>query len=395
MRAPDIDNISAFRDQISAFIADNFDAELRLAMQRSQNGYIAKQLHIRWQKRLYEQGWIAPNWPKEYGGPGWNPLQRYIFQVEMNKAGTPAVIPFGIRMVGPIIMKFGSDEQKRKYLPEILRSDAWWCQGFSEYGAGSDLASLQMTAEITENDFVCNGRKVWTTLAHFADMMFCLVRTAKSRAPFAGISFILVDMTTPGITIRPIQTIDGAPIGQHEVNEVIFDNVHVPRANLVGELNKGWACTRYLLDFERSGIHAGHLRRALAHLKHSISTNDVLIDQIPTLQRRLLEAEIQVTAYEAFEQSIMQRAVTGANSGLSSSVTKIMSSELLQFIGDITLDVYGLQAHRLYGRALDSSDDFTNHPQVISRYLNQRKLSIHAGTNEIQRNIIAKLILGL
>ncbi|MFZ4603879.1 MAG: acyl-CoA dehydrogenase family protein, partial [Caulobacterales bacterium] len=241
----------AFRDEVRAWIKSAYDPQLKAQMAQSKNGYLDKAGQIAWQKKLYERGWVAPDWPAEHGGPGWTQAQRYVFNMEVSAAGCPLVSPMGLKMVAPVIMKFGSDAQKAKFLPPILRSDVWWCQGYSEPGSGSDLASLQMKAVRDGDDYVLNGSKIWTTHAQWADWIFCLVRTSVEKNRQDGISFILVEMKTPGITIQALPTLDGPMEGQQEVNQVFFDNVRVPAENRIGEEGKGWTYAKYLLEFER------------------------------------------------------------------------------------------------------------------------------------------------
>ena len=265
---------------------------------------------MEWQKRLYEKGWVAPNWPEKYGGPGLSPSERYILNMELSAAGTPTVSPMGISMVAPVLMEFGSDEQKEKYLPPILRSDVWWCQGYSEPGAGSDLASLQMSAVRDGDDYVLNGSKIWTTHAQWADMIFCLVRTSKEGKPQEGISFIVFPMTLPGITVSALPTLDGPLEGQQEINQVFFENVRVPVAEaLVGEENKGWTYAKYLLQFERGNAYAPGLRnmlrkaRKIASLEQS--EGEALIRD-RDFSRKLANMEIKIDSLDATEQRIFR-----------------------------------------------------------------------------------------
>ena len=252
----------AFRDEVRTFIEENYPAEIRTKME---NGIkLAREDFVRWQKILYEKGWIAPNWPEKYGGTGWTPMQRHIFDEELGRAQTPMLVPFGLAMVGPVIYTFASEEQKAHYLPRILASEDWWCQGYSEPGAGSDLASLKTRAVRDGDDYIVNGQKTWTTYAQYADWIFCLVRTSTEGKSQEGISFLLIDMKTPGITVKPIRTFDGSA----EINEVFFDDVRVPVANRVGEENKGWTYAKFLLGHERTGIAAvGRSKKQLAKLK--------------------------------------------------------------------------------------------------------------------------------
>ena len=252
-----------FREDVRAFIGERFDADLRHKMACSKNGYLDKAGQVKWQKALNDKGWVAVNWPKEFGGPGFTANQKYIFDVEMSAAGTPVVSPMGVKMVAPVIMAFGNDAQKKKYLPPILSSDIWWCQGYSEPGSGSDLASLNMRAEDKGDHYLCNGSKIWTTHAQWADWIFCLVRTTPGLKPQEGISFVLIDMKTPGISIRPIVTLDGPPDNEQEINQVFFDNVKVPKENLIGKQDHGWTYAKYLLEFERGNAYSPGLRRAL------------------------------------------------------------------------------------------------------------------------------------
>ncbi len=253
----------AFRDEVRAFIAEAYDEDLRAKSAQSKNGYLDKEGMLKWQRALYRKGWAAPNWPEEYGGPGWTPTQKYIFDLEMSAAGTPTMSPMGLKMVGPVIMAFGNEAQKKQHLPPILASEIWWCQGYSEPGSGSDLASLQMKCEDKGDHFLLNGSKIWTTHAQWADWMFNLVRTDTKVKPQQGISFILVDMKTPGIQVEPLITLDVPVAGQQEINQVFYSDVKVPKENLIGELNKGWDYAKYLLSFERGNAYGPGLKRAI------------------------------------------------------------------------------------------------------------------------------------
>ena len=392
---------TAFRDDVRAFIADAFDAEMRAAMARTRTGYIAKHLHIRWQQRLAAKGWLAPNWPVEYGGPGWTPTQRYIYEQEMAAAGAPIVVPFGPRMLAPVIMKFGTPAQKEKYLPDILNSRVWWCQGYSEPGAGSDLASLQMKAEDKGDHFLCNGSKIWTSEAQHADMIFCLVRTAQGKKPQEGISFLLIDMKTPGVTVAPIVTIDEPGAHMQEVNQVFFDDVKVPKENLVGEFNQGWTCAKYLLEFERGNAYSGHLKRALGHVRR-IAAAEVAhgrpLREDPDFAQRLAQAEIEIMAQEMTELRVLGQFKSGQNVGAFSSLLKTRGTELQQLVTELAADAIGYYALSFQpllegGNEPDIGPDYASGP--AQRYLNARKVSIYAGSNEIQRNIMSKLMLGL
>src|SRR5581483_6061381 len=252
-----------FRDEVRAFVRDRLPQDI--ARKVLEHRRLNKDDHVRWQRILYQRGWMAPNWPVEYGGAAWNAVQQHIFDEECAEAGAPRVIPFGVNMVGPVIIAFGSAEQKQRYLPRILSSEDWWCQGYSEPGAGSDLASLKTRAERQGDRYIVNGQKTWTTLAQYADMIFCLVRTSSGGKKQEGISFLLIDMHSPGVTVRPIITLEG----EHEVNEVWFENVEVPIENLVGEEGRGWTYAKFLLSHERTGIAGiGTSKRELRKLRH-------------------------------------------------------------------------------------------------------------------------------
>jgi alkylation response protein AidB-like acyl-CoA dehydrogenase len=394
----------AFRDEVRQWLADNWPQEMRDRIARSPNGYLTKEDHVWWQKKLHEKGWIAPNWPKEHGGAGWSAARKYLFQVEMAAASTPTIMPFGLTMVAPVIMKFGTPEQKQRYLPDILASNVWWCQGYSEPGAGSDLAGLQMKAEDKGDHFLCNGTKIWTTLAQHADMIFCLVRTKQTPKPQDGISFLLIDMKSPGVTVRPLVTLDQAPDGAQEVNMVIFEDVKVPKENLVGELNKGWTCAKYLLEFERGNAYSSNLKKALGKLRR-IATGEPggeggTLAHDPGFRAKLDDVEIQITALEFTELRILSSLSAGQNMGPESSLLKTRGTELQQAIQELMVEAVGT-----YAQPFDNPGPWKgNNAEPIGpayaavtapAYFNGRKTTIYAGSNEIQRNIMAKLVLGL
>ncbi|SLN34595.1 acyl-CoA dehydrogenase family protein [Oceanibacterium hippocampi] len=391
----------AFRDEVRAFIDEAFDDDLRAKVAASRNGYLSKDDHVRWQKKLHERGWAAPNWPVEHGGCGWSASQKYIFETEMAAANTPNVIPFGLKMVAPVIMAFGSEAQKKRFLPDILATNVWWCQGYSEPGSGSDLASLQMKAEDKGDHYLCNGSKIWTSYAQVADWIFCLVRTEKTAKPQEGISFILIDMKSPGIKVDPIYTIDMPRAGMQEVNQVFFDDVKVPKENLIGEVNKGWTYAKYLLEFERGNAYSGRLKRALNSVRKIAAAEEGdgrrVIDDM-SFRMKLAETEIAVQALEMTELRILSRLSSGQRMGPESSLMKCRGSELQQDVSSLALEASGLHAN-----AFDPGDPASNEPPIGPDYaakaapsfFNLRKVSIYAGSNEIQRNIMAKLILGL
>lgn len=397
-----------FRAEVRAFIDRTFDAALQHQISQSKNGYLDKAGHVKWQKALYRQGWAAPNWPKDFGGPGWTSVQKYIFEFETAAAGTPPVNPVGVRRVAPVLMAFGSEEQKKQYLPPILASDAWWCQGFTETAAGSDLAALTTRADIKGKNFVLNGTKAWVTHAQWADWMFCLVRTnANAAKPQEGLSFLLVDMTTPGITIEPVPTLDSPAPGDHEVNQVFFDDVKVPLENLIGERNKGWTYAKYLLEFERGAARSPALRRQLAKLRsiarfELTGANYHLLHDID-FSEKLADVDIRAAAMEVTEQRLFAALSTGQRPGPESSLVKCLGSELEQSVAELLLEAVGHYAQpfmrdtwaELKGQSADARVGPNYAAAVAPAYFNTRKASIIDGTNEIQRSIVAKLVLGL
>ncbi|GAA0846281.1 acyl-CoA dehydrogenase family protein [Marinobacter szutsaonensis] len=388
----------AFRSEVRAFLEQNLPADIAEKVRLGRR--LSKEDHQRWQKILNKQGWYAVNWPVEYGGTGWSVVQKHIFDEECAAAGAPRLVAFGVNMVAPVIIKFGTQAQKDYYLPRILRSEDWWCQGYSEPGAGSDLASLKTRAERDGDHYVVNGQKTWTTLGQHANRIFCLVRTDPSAKKQEGISFLLIDMDTPGITVRPIITLDG----EHEVNEVFFDNVRVPVENLVGEENKGWTCAKYLLTHERTGqAGIGLSKAALAHLKDIAGAETVagrpLIDD-PLFRARIAEVEMRLMAVEMSTLRILAATRDGGVPGAESSLLKIQGSEIRQAISGLMRKALGPNALPFLEPELEP--EFDGEPlyrdysaSPASQYFNLRKLSIYGGSNEIQKNIIAKQVLEL
>ena len=385
-----------FRDEVRAFIAEAYDDEMRARMANSKNGSIDKESQVRWLKRLGERGWSAPDWPVEYGGTGWSLTQKYIFDMEMALAGAPATANMGIRMCAPVVMAFGTPEQKAQHLPKILKHEVWWCQGYSEPGSGSDLASLALKAERDGDDYVLNGSKTWTTLGQWAEWMFCLVRTSQEEIRQKGISFLLLDMKSPGITIRPIPTLDGPMPGEQEVNEVFFDNVRVP-------------VSKYLLQFERGNAYAPGLSNQLAKLKKIARTERsdlggaVIAD--PDFRRKLSEVEIKVEALNATELRVFAGRANGEAMGAVSSMLKLEGSQMQQAITELALEAVGVYGQPFVAdtwahlRPGGANTDFRPGPEYAAtaapHYFNYRKTSIYAGSNEIQHNIMAKMVLGL
>ena len=388
----------AFQEEVRSFIAENYPAELRGKQDEGEE--LSKEDFLLWHRVLHAKGWVAPSWPKEYGGPGWNATQRYIFSEELARADTIPILPFGINMVGPVIYTFGTPEQKARFLPRILSGEDWWCQGYSEPGAGSDLASLRTRAERDGDHYIVNGQKTWTTLAQHADWGFFLVRTDPAAKPQEGISFLLIDMRSPGITVRPIITLDGG----HEVNEVWLENVRVPVENRVYEENKGWTCAKFLLAHERTGI-AGVARskRGLERLKGIARSEpdghgQPLIHN-PFFRRRIAEVEVDLAALEFTELRTLAGEAAGRGPGPESSLLKIKGTEIQQRLTELVLEAAGHYAAPYFRTFPEGHNEYPIGPAFAHRaapmYFNMRKTSIYGGSNEIQRNIIAKLVLGI
>ncbi|MBL8552290.1 MAG: acyl-CoA dehydrogenase family protein [Hyphomonadaceae bacterium] len=388
----------AFRDQVRAFIRDNLPDHLRGWRASDEK---AKEDFLVWHRILHKQGWIAPAWPVEYGGTGWTPTQRYIFAEECARAETPFLVPFGLSMVGPVIYTFGTPAQKERFLPRILSGEDFWCQGYSEPGAGSDLAGLSTRAELKGDHYIVNGQKTWTTLAHHADWGFFLVRTDPAAKKQEGISFLLIDMKTPGVTVRPIIMLDGG----HEVNDVFLEDVKVPVANRIGEENKGWTYAKFLLLHERSGIaNVARSKNAVRRLKEiaraeSADDGGALIDT-PDFRRKMADLEIDLAALEYTELRVLANEQAGRGPGVESSLLKIKGTEIQQRLTELTLEAVGNYASPDFrsfpetgGNEFPIGPDYAN--PAAPMYFNMRKTSIFGGSNEIQRNIIAKMVLGL
>ena len=394
-------NLEVFRQETKDWLEINCPPEMRKPGDVSWGGRKAKFSHPDqeiWLQRMGEKGWTCPTWPKEYGGAGLTPTQIYILQTELAGANTPILIPFGVNMCGPVIYTFGTEEQKKKYLPGILNSDTWWCQGYSEPGSGSDLASLQTKAELKGDNYLVNGTKTWTTLAQHADWVFCLVRTETTDIKQEGISFLLIDMKSKGIEVKPIITIDGA----HEVNMIYFDDVEVPANNLIGEEGEGWNIAKFLLMHERTGIAGiAALKRELKRLKEISS--DLIVGEASLLddanfRNKIEAAEIELTATEFTELRTLSQISSGGAPGPESSILKIKGTELQQSISELFIEMLGYYAHPFLTEAELGSNasigpDYAG--SAMPHYLNFRKVSIYGGSNEIQRNVISKAILGL
>lgn len=394
-----------FRDEVRAWIKDAYDPELKALMSQSKNGYLDKAGQVKWQKKLHAKGWAAPGWPVQYGGPDWTPTQRYIFQSELAAAGCPPVSPMGIAMVAYVIMEFGSEAQKQRFLPATLATDMCWCQGYSEPGAGSDLASLQMSAVRDGDHYLLNGSKIWTTHAQWADWMFLLVRTSRDGKAQTGISFLLADMRTPGITIRPLPSLDGPIDGEQEVNQVFFENVRVPVENRIGEEGQGWTYAKYLLQFERGIAYASQLKYLLAKLRRIAAQQPgedggQLIDDVG-FRRRYAELAVKIDALDAAEMRFFSGVASGTAIGAMSSLFKLVGTELQQLASELAVDALGPQAlpfvqdsyAEIRGRSAPARPVADNVAAITPLYFNYRKTSIYAGTNEVQRNILARHVL--
>ncbi len=381
----------AFRDEVRGFFEKAFTPEVLKRLRSSDY----KEAIEDWQKKLYEQGWIAPNWPAEHGGTGWTATQKYIYETERSLAGIPSVVPFGLVMVANVIIAYGTDEQKSYFLPRILRSEDWWCQGYSEPGSGSDLASLKTKAERDGDDFIINGAKIWTTYAQYADWIFCLVRTDNSGKKQEGITFILVDMKTEGIKVNPIISIDN----HHSLNEVEFNNVRVPAKNVVGEVGKGWTVAKALLAHERTGIAGvADVKRAVRVIKEVAAKEENggqrLLDD-PGFQQRLADIEVELMALEFTELRTLATQAAGGFPGPESSLLKIKGTELQQATQELLMEIaayyQGVLPTDLDSNAL--GHEFAT--DARRSYMYGRAATIYGGSNEVQKNIIAKYVLGL
>ena len=378
-----------FRDEIRSWIENDYPSHIKEKQDKGE--ILTKEEVIEFHKALAARGWLGYNWPSEYGGTGWTSTQIYIFQKEFGLAGCPNILPFGVGMVGPVIYTFGNEEQKKRFLPDILNFDTWWCQGYSEPGSGSDLASLKTKAVREGDNYIVNGSKTWTTLAQHADWVFNLVRTETTEKRQEGISFLLIDMNTPGVEVEPIITIDGA----HEVNSIFFTDVKVPVENLIGEEGKGWTYAKFLLAHERFGIAVvGASIRQLNKLKQLVSELDS-----PDLERKVKELEINLSALEMLELRLLSDLENGSHPGAESSILKIRGTEIQQRLTELFVEAsgeYALIYPGPHGHLDSSKPSGPNHAaKSLSKFLNFRKTTIYGGSNEIQKNIISKMILGL
>jgi alkylation response protein AidB-like acyl-CoA dehydrogenase len=388
----------AFRAEVQAFLKDKLPARIANKVKAGQR--LTKADQDEWHAILNERGWLANHWPKEYGGPGWGAVEKFIFDTECALAGGPRIVPFGVNMLGPVLIKFGNEAQKKYWLPRILSGEDWWCQGYSEPGAGSDLASVKTTAVRQGDHYIVNGQKTWTTQGQHANMIFCLVRTDREAKAQSGISFLLVDMQSPGVELRPIRTLDG----DKEVNEVFFTDVKVPVENLVGEENKGWTYAKYLLTYERTGIAGvGFCIAALAKLKviaAKVMKNGKPLDQDPLFAARMAQVEIDLENMKTTNLRVIAAVAGGGVPGAESSMLKIRGTEIRQEILSLIRRAVGPYAlpfieEAQYEGCADEPVGPKEAATAAANYFNYRKLSIFGGSNEIQKNIISKMILGL
>jgi alkylation response protein AidB-like acyl-CoA dehydrogenase len=388
----------AFRKEVRAFMQSAVAPELadKVALCKP----LTKDDMLGWHNTLNAKGWLGANWPKQYSGTGWGVVEQFIFEDEMARADAPRLVPFGLKMLAPLLMKFGSAEQCEYWLPRILDGSDWWCQGYSEPGSGSDLASLKMSAIRDGNDYIVNGQKTWTTLAQHANMIFNLVRTSNEGKPQQGISFLMVDMTSPGIEVRPIRTLDGGA----EINEVWFTDVRVPAQNLVGEENQGWTYAKYLLSHERNNIATVGISKKKLERLQTIAATEVRrgkpLAQDPLFAARLAQVEIKLANMETTNLRVLSEAEKGGDPGAESSMLKILGSEICQELDDLKRRAAGRYATVHRPEALE--DGFNGHPvgpdftnTAASTYFNDRKVTIYGGSNEIQKNIISKMLVGL
>ena len=377
----------AFADEIRDFTRKNLSPATR---EKTFSGkHYDRDDHMVWQQALGRQGWLAYTWPKKFGGPGWDVTRRFLFENVLAEEGAPRIMPFGPKMVGPVIYTFGNDEQKERFLPGIRSSTVAWCQGYSEPGAGSDLASLRTKAELQGDHYIVNGQKTWTSYAHWGDWIFCLVRTSTEGKPQEGISFLLIDMKTPGVTVRPIIMLDGA----HAVNDVFLDNVKVPVANRIGKENEGWTCAKFLLANERLGIAEVPASKRGVGMLRAISDD-------PSMAEKIADVDLQVQALEMSELRALSAMALGGAPGPEVSTLKVRGSEIQQRIAELAMEAVGeyaapYQPGMLFQDTNETPVGPDHAPPAAPRYFNMRKTSIYGGSTEVQKNIVSKMVLGL
>lgn len=387
-----------FVREVRAFIGENLPRDIADKVRRDQR--LSKEEHMWWQQILGRKGWHVYTWPEAHGGPGWSVVQRYLFEVTSAEMDCPNIQPFGPRMAGPVIYTFGTPQQKDRFLPGIRRSTVWWCQGYSEPQSGSDLASLSTRAEDRGTHYVVNGQKIWTSYAHHADWMFCLVRTSKEDRPQKGISFLLIDMKSPGVTVQPIRMLDGT----HSFNAVFLDHVEVPKENRIGEEGLGWTYAKFLLEHERVHNAAiGIAKAALNRLKQIAQAESFLgrpLAADKVFRAKLIAVQAQLMSLELAALRTLSQLASGAAPGPASSLLKIRGTEIAQQISQLATEAVGYHAlpyqpGAIYGSSSEESIGAEHAAAAASNYLWRRGMSIYGGTNEIQRNIVAKQMLDL
>jgi alkylation response protein AidB-like acyl-CoA dehydrogenase len=400
---------AAFRDEVRSFLDEKLNDRLRAAGRLSTSVYADREIMREWHKILYEKGWVAPSWPVEYGGCDWSVTQHYIYSTEMALASAPGLSPMGLGMCGPVLIGYGTPEQKAFYLPRILSGEDFWCQGYSEPGSGSDLASLQMRAEDDGDHYICNGQKIWTTHGQYANRIFCLVRTSREEIPQKGITFLLIDMDTPGVSVDPLIMMSG----EHVQNQIFFRDVRVPKANVVGQVGQGWTVAKYLLEFERGGhAYAPGLAVRLEKIRRIATAEQAdgqrLIDD-PAFAARIASASVEIQALEFLEHRIISALSHGGTAGAQASIMKTRGTEISQHLTELAIEAVGAYGAPFQPHATMPGGPVPGWPKpayndhvgpdhalpVMSKYLNDRAGSIYAGSNEIQRNIMAKAVLGL
>ena len=387
-----------FQKEVRGFLDEHLDAEVS---EKVKNGIsITKGESEEWHNKLNNKGWLAGPWPKEFGGQNWGVVEKFIFEEECGASGAPRIVPFGVGMLAPVLMKFGSEKQRKHWLPRMLTGEDWWCQGYSEPGSGSDLASLSTKAEEIDGSYIINGTKTWTTLAQHADMMFILVRTNSDCKPQEGISFMLLDMKSPGVSVKPIITLDGG----HEVNMVYLENVKVPKENLIYEENKGWTVAKYLLGHERTSIAAvSRSKKALSKVREIAKLNingDSNLTDDSRFMDKVTKCDVRLQALEYAELKSISDDVKGIPPGPEASMLKIRGSEIQQEITELVLEASGYYANPYQPNIMDIGN---NEPLIgpewssaaAPKYFNTRKTTIYGGSNEIQKNILAKMVLEL
>jgi alkylation response protein AidB-like acyl-CoA dehydrogenase len=381
-----------FREDVRAWVRTNLPQEISNKVHNSL--HLTREDMQQWARILGKKGWLGYGWPKQFGGPGWNAIQKHLFEEECALAGAPRIVPFGPVMVAPVIMTFGSPEQQQRFLPGIASGEVWWSQGYSEPGSGSDLASLKTRAERKGDKYIVNGQKTWTTLAQYGEWIFCLVRTSTEGKPQTGISFLLIDMKSPGVTVRPIIMLDGG----HEVNEVFFDNVEVPAENLIGEENKGWTYAKHLLSHERTNIaDVNRAKRELERVKRIAKAENVYTDA--RFRDEIAKLEVDIVALEMLVLRVLSAEKSGKNSLDIAGLLKIKGSEIQQRYSELMMLACGPYALPFIKEAMEAGwqGDYVGAAHcapLASTYFNLRKTTIYGGSNEVQRNIVAQTVLG-